>query len=404
MSNCEQNCEAVSNLNEYAANLIEYSKRIDSWLNGPQDAMVDVGGVPTPTLRNLVMALKFLSIEKFVQSGGGLSIDDDGKMYLDFSTMPKEKYEIILKQIRVPIWLSGNTVFYVNNSHPDASDSLEESGRGLSPDLPFKTIQAAINYVANNYNMINFYAYIRIAAGNYNENLTLGNFSYTTGGIIIEPYPGQEGQVNINMSGLVGVNCRGGKYYLYNLNLTMKPIWSDPIIPAYPALINNYGELHLRACHFTMTDMSGITANANVDLRMIVSFDNNILYLVPSIANERQMYIKFAKPANKNLHVILAQAGAEIRTPGSNISQAVATILCEGTATDFIRIEFNSRYIVGPGYLYDAKYAVPAGKSVICQKYTLTWGSSCTVLGKGQDYFPGNTAGSVQESTYCWYQ
>lgn len=396
MSNCEQNCEAVSNLNEYAANLIEYSKRIDSWLNGPQDAMVDVGGVPTPTLRNLVMALKFLSIEKFVQSGGGLSIDDDGKMYLDFSTMPKEKYEIILKQIRVPIWLSGNTVFYVNKSHPDASDSLEESGRGLSPDLPFKTIQAAINYVVNNYNMINFTALIKIAAGTYNENLSLGEFSRTTGNVVLTTYPGHEGQVNIVLSGITGINCQGGSYYLDNLNLTMNPLFGGSNFVLSTLAYVTGGELFLRACNCTLTNFSGITGSS-YEIIMLAAIGSGTLSINPSLSGERQMSLQLAKPANFRSGFFYANTGAHINVNNSNISQAAATIQCSGSCSEFLRLNNGHFALTGTANYYTKFVGNVTGK-----RYTLANGSTCNT-NMGETYLPGNADGDVQTSTYCWY-
>lgn len=402
MSNCDQNCESVANLNDYAANLIEYSKRIDAWLNGPQDAVVDIGGVPTPTLRNLVMALKFLTIERWVQEGGGIGIDQDGKMYVDFSLMPTDKFEALLQQIRVPIWLTGDTIFYVNNSHPNASDSLDNSNRGRTPDLPFKTIQAAINHVTNNFNMINFSAYIRIAAGSYNENLTLGEFSRTTGSIIIETYPGHEGQVNINMSGGSGLNCSGGLYYVNNLNLSMRPIYTDAVNPGYPSLIvNRGGDLRLRALQITMTDMSGISSNANATIHVISNYANKIT-LASSLSGERQMSLKFAKPANKTMNVFVCQYNSSIDFGASNVSQAAATINCEGTASVFLFLE-NSSFTRIIGALYSGIFNVPSGKSVTGKRYTITNGGKCITHGGGENFFPGSIQGTVQSDTYSFF-
>ncbi|OUO51676.1 hypothetical protein B5F76_09330, partial [Desulfovibrio sp. An276] len=54
--------------------------------------------------------------EACIQDGGGLSVDEDGKLFVDFDSMPTDKFEAMLKSIRVPIWLAANKAFYVNQA------------------------------------------------------------------------------------------------------------------------------------------------------------------------------------------------------------------------------------------------------------------------------------------------
>ena len=42
-------------------------------------------------------------VDKPVQTGGGLATDAQGKIYVDFSQMPTEKFEKLVQSIRVPI-------------------------------------------------------------------------------------------------------------------------------------------------------------------------------------------------------------------------------------------------------------------------------------------------------------
>lgn len=108
----------------------------------------------------------------------GLKIGADGSLDVDFGDMPTDKFEELLKSIRVPIWLTGNKDFYVNGV--TGSNTLD-AGRGESAEKPFKTIQACVNYVCENYNMSSFRARINIADGIYPELIRLPSYSSGTG-------------------------------------------------------------------------------------------------------------------------------------------------------------------------------------------------------------------------------
>ena len=57
------------------------------------------------------------------------------------------------------------------------------AGRGESETLPFKTIQACVQYVADNYNISRYVCTISIAAGTYDEAVNLPKYNSTTGSI-----------------------------------------------------------------------------------------------------------------------------------------------------------------------------------------------------------------------------
>lgn len=135
---------------------------------------VDFASMPEELLRAIVLSM--------IQEGGGLAVDETGKLYVDFSSMPTGKFEALLKSIRVPIWLTKNMTIYVATT---GSDTLDE-GRGLSPDKPFASIKAAVDYVSTTYNLYNYNVTINVEPGNYGRGLiTLPSYSTTTGEIII---------------------------------------------------------------------------------------------------------------------------------------------------------------------------------------------------------------------------
>lgn len=112
----------------------------------------------------------------------GITINGSGEIAVDFSQMPTDKFEDLVKSIRVPIWLKGGKNFYVNGSA--GSDTLDE-GRGESSGKPFRTIKKCINYIADNYNLSSYTAYVNIADGVYDEDISLPLYNSTTGSIQI---------------------------------------------------------------------------------------------------------------------------------------------------------------------------------------------------------------------------
>lgn len=144
---------------------------------GPVDPVSD-GGSFWKTASSVFAPLATTTSPGIMQVGGGLAVTPQGIVSVDFSQMPPDQFEAILKQLRVPIWLSQNTDFYVNGT--TGSDTLDE-GRGLSAEKPFRTIQACVNYVCDTYNFSVYTAGINIAAGTYTEWLSIPNFNTLTG-------------------------------------------------------------------------------------------------------------------------------------------------------------------------------------------------------------------------------
>ena len=126
-----------------------------------------------------------------MSSDGGLVVDPvTGKGAVDFEKMPPDKIENLLKQIRVPIWLTKNSYFYVDGR--TGSDTIDPR-RGESAAKPFKTIQAAIDYVTENFNLATYTTTLSVKAGDYDERLTLRQYQTSGGDIIIKADGGKIG-------------------------------------------------------------------------------------------------------------------------------------------------------------------------------------------------------------------
>lgn len=119
-----------------------------------------------------------------MSSDGGLVIDPvTGKASVDFAQMPTDKFETILKQIRVPIWLERNTSVYVRKTGSDSNPGTLEA--------PFLTINKALQYVCENYNMSGFKFVADVGEGEFDEDVQIPSFTATTGFIEIKGVKGK---------------------------------------------------------------------------------------------------------------------------------------------------------------------------------------------------------------------
>lgn len=142
----------------------------------------------TPDLRQMVQdALKELSYASKTQHGimkvgGGLSVSQ-GLVAVNFDEMPPDQFNDILKQLRLPLWLEGDADFFVNGA--TGSDIVDE-GRGQSAQKPFKTLQACIDYISENYNV-----------GQYVLTINCQNVSLTGSYVILKEYQRTSGYIDI---------------------------------------------------------------------------------------------------------------------------------------------------------------------------------------------------------------
>ncbi|WP_337375073.1 hypothetical protein [Desulfovibrio piger] len=152
----------------------------------------------------------------------GLKIGKDGSLDVDFGDMPTDKFEELLKSIRVPIWLTKPITVYVA---PTGSDTLDD-GRGLTPDKPFASIQAAVNYVSTTYNLYKYNATISVAPGNYGrEHILLPSYTTSTGKLIIKG----SGAARTDVVCGRFVSSYASIYEIYNLTIFQKDVTSGTV-------------------------------------------------------------------------------------------------------------------------------------------------------------------------------
>lgn len=339
------------------------------------------GGLETDEDGKLVINFENLTKEELltlttvlIQEGGGLAIDKDGKLYVDFSLMPPDKFEAMLKSIRVPIWITKNMYFFVS---PDGSDELDED-RGKTESKPFKTIAAALQYIANNYNLGSFIAHIQLAIGTYEApNISLPKFNSTTGRIVIMGKDRAsrdstiiQGSLYNELGGVyelrhVTIDPVGPESYGYALRCTMGTIWLYGInINAIDTKKSSgsYGLLRVTGGSIKIwgnnaEDLAGIDIN--------VSEDTDIDYILNA---DNGGSIEFA--ADINIH-------GNITVPYTVSATRLGSI---------IRSSSTSTY---PGRLP----VIRADGTITGKRYAISLNGIISTNGGGSDFIPGSEAG-----------
>lgn len=346
---------------------------------------VDFSSMPASTLKPMVLAM--------IQTGGGLMVDASGKIYFDPQSMDTSVFEALMKKLRLPIWLTGNTNFYVDKNHAAASDTLDE-GRGLSASKPFASVQAACSYIANNFNMGGYTATINVAAGDYttdNLPLTLGNFTCTTGRIVLQG-------AGPDQTFLPRIITRSTAQWDL-ANLCIKPTMEDGIETwSYSWALGTY----------STNCIIGNLKNVKFDFSNLVDLNKNF-YGIYSNGDIRIKADTSSTPTGISFFTGGKTMAAMIHASGGLILfQADINLLDDVTCSNFayssgggqISIVHSSNN-TNPGRLPQVN---ANGHTVTGQRYKCVTGGTIATGGAGPEFFPGTTEGTVEASTYSWYK
>lgn len=372
---------------------------------GVDDGKVYVDFSQMPTANRLTL------VNQIIQDGGGLAVDSNGQIYVDFTKMPTDKFEALLKSLRLPLYIDSSLNLYVNGSSAAATDNLAAKP-GLTRELPFKTIQAAANYASENYNLGPHNIFINIAPSTYTESLALGGYTATTGRIYLRPdYQAASGRVNlvVGQQYYTGVRVSGNVWQLTDLDIEYRPVFTNSIVYPMHGLIAQGGDLILKGCKISFTDASGISVDGgnNMPVTLLCASNNSMISLAPSDAGMQQMQFIFDPSgalAAKNFigSVIYCNLNSNVDTLGGEVSEAASKVLVSGKYDHFIFLNNASKFALGGLTPYPLTFA--ASGSVTGRRYRLLNGSYCSVLGRGAEYFPGSEDGYLDASTYCWYK
>lgn len=329
----------------------------------------------------------------------GLKISKDGSLDVDFGDMPTDKFEELLKSIRVPIWVERTKKFYVDKS--TGSDTLDD-GRGESESKPFKTIQACVDYVTSNYNLNKNNVGIYIAPGVYEESLTLGSFSRTTGYIALIDKEGNYG-VTIRMTNANVIRVEDGEWVLRGIIVESQVAASDDGLAHFVGCIVSTGGItRLEGCDILQEYTGAAPVNGSTTIRMLGAYGAGSVIQIEPTSRVRN-HLRFHRGNASFMSVLFAERGGTIQCMGSNSSPDYVTVYCEGEAGNFIYLN-NSRFYNIGGTINMARFATVENRTVTGRRYYLISNSLCSTGGRGAEFFPGDTAGSLENSTYCVYK
>lgn len=341
---------------------------------------VDFASMPASTLRPMVMSM--------IKTGGGLSVDSQGRIYFDAQSMDTSVFEAMMKKLRLPLWLDANLMVNVNKNHSAAADTLIE-GRGTA-SLPFKSIQAAVNYVCDNFNLGKFNTTINIAAGIYDESVTLGDYTTNTGTItLLGEDTGAE-----NLSTIIRRTNQHCIYVTGKNTFILKNIKMYGLVNAetgrFGTVLNTVAGSQVILDRFELQiDYSGELAGKNH--RPFCIYGN--MNIRNSTSGNSRIKINNYSAGMENLFRLCGQITME----GGN--EGFAEILCSGAASKFMAV-------IGGTFLRNTAVAHPmlfSGTGFTGKRYEVGRGGKCDVAGVGPDFFPGDTAGTVDANTYSWY-
>ena len=310
-----------------------------------------------------------------MSSSGGLVVDPEtGQASVDFSQMPTDKFEALLKSIRVPIWLSGNKNFYVDVN--SGSDILDD-GRGESIEKPFKTIQAAVNYVADNYNLSNYRAIILVADGNYNEDIVLPSYSSVNGFIEIRGNYNNREAVTVE-----GFDLSKAVTYLIT-SITIKK--TTPFVNYGGIFSIQIGSINV---HDVCIDCTAIPESSSTFSGVWIR--NGGLLSVIGVNSANPPTGVHVKIQNSKLSAAIALTAARV-----NFN---ADFYLEGDSSEsFTCISLES--LASASFVYSGN-SYPGRKPVVVSdgtingyKYNVKGNSILNTGGGGEDFFPGNKAG-----------
>ena len=389
----------------------------------PND-LTDLVNIPdaTPTTKGIVKASTTKAADNAVKSDANGSLDgwkdaissavanpsaglvknSDGTLGVDFDQMPTDKFEALLASLKMLIPLDANLNLYVDTNNAAAGDSIID-GRGTQ-QKPFKTIQACVNYVTGKYALGPYKVTIYIGAGTYDENITLPDYSRTTGNITLIPVSDQRDvkiKSVLNSAGERGtcVLASGGVWNIYNIEAERT---ENPITSTYSPLLTcfeSYGsgtELYLRGCSAVqkLPDDASIMANSNSYSVVLLCADMGALLDISNSSIETNISAEKSATKPANTYVLLGRRQSTIQFHRTTTSPVINV---DGSCNIFLSLS-NQTQILHFGNGSNLSFS----GSMTGTRYEFTKGGHSD-MDAAADYFPGDVAGTVESNTYCYY-
>ena len=359
------------------------------------------GGKLTVDPTNATAAQKKKINQALADADSGLVVDNStGKLKVDFSNMPTDKFEALLAGLKMQVPLESNLSLYVNNQSQNAGDDIVD-GRGTAAK-PFRTIQACVSWAASYYALGSHNITVYVHPGSpYDGPVTLPAFSATTGVFRIRTDDSNGERPILRCSGGVDTNLNaiGGSWYLYDLNIVNTPSDPDDGRPHYPYCVRSYNGARVGIFGCTLEMSYYGASSTNMRPVVVIAESGGFIDFRP---NSSKTLIKYHKGDAYSLSVLSAGGGGSVSFYGTWGDEETA-VDCQGDATFFASAGTGgSMQPIGSGASH-MHFAAASGQTCTGYRYSVTEGSSIFATTGG---FPGSDdSGNVVESaTYSWYK
>lgn len=329
---------------------------------------------------------------------GGLSTDENGNMMVDFDQMPTDKFEALLKSLKMQIPLSANLNLYVDKNHVNASDNTTEIVVGDTThkrgeqNYPFKTIQACVNYATTTYAVGSKRITIYVVQADYDESVILPDFTRTTGEIHLRA-------VDYALPPrITKLSVQGGTWEVYRVNIV--DTVSDPNngVSNYHYVVNvsRAGTtLSLYGCSIT-TEYEGAASATRYVLVPVHVTDGATLTF--GILKDYQNSLHCVKGNASSAYMIQTELGGRINIPRSNTEYDSTTfsILCSGSVSFFATASGNSTITTTGAALNGQVFT----GTVTGTKYRCV---DLSIIAAPFGGFPGDVDGTADSTTFSIY-
>lgn len=351
---------------------------------------------------NATVAQKKAINQALADSDSGLVVDSStGKLKVDFSNMPTDKFEELLAGLKMPVPLSANLSLHVDTQSAAASDTIID-GRGTAAK-PFKTINGCISWAAGYYSLGKYSITVYVHAGIYNERVVLPDYTHASGRFIIRAYD-FDNPPTIARSSIAGgatcVSATGGVWELQRIRIVNVAVDQDGSRNwYYYCMMVENSAVTIRGCEF---DISYYGASSNrVRMFGIGLGAGSIMNISPLVGYAMRFNYHVGNAAY--LHIFSISSGAVVHYTGlfeqdDNVSFGIQ---CSGDATTFMNADTLAMFSSAGGGDTFMYFTVPSGSSAAGKKYQIAGGAGVSAPVGG---FPGSVDGTVESSTYSWYK
>jgi len=362
--------------------------------------IVASGGKLTSDPTNATVAQKKAINQALADADSGLVVNNStGKLQVDFSNMPTDKFEELLKGLKMQIPLSADLDLYVDAASD--GDSLVD-GRGTA-SKPFRHIQNCVNYATQTYAIGSHCIYINVRPGTYSESITLPTMTRTSGGITLRATDESNPPVLVNASPLSTiVSVTGSGWTMRRFSLRAVRGGASDGLNHFPSVfLLLHGSLALYACNVSDKYSGAASSSGYVSLRTFAVQSNSTLDLHGIAGGSYHASVEVDKGNASGLTVFLVSDASQIVLHGSNDNADYSKFYASGVFGTFADVSNSSTFVEIGGSLYPGEFVVPAGTTAIGKKFDVDKGGGISLA--GNHVLPGDAPGTPSSTTYGWY-